>query len=191
MPDEFYTGSDWQGTSGPYVNRNVQLDDLYPQSVNCVGKDVLANGHHPILAIGDQAVANGRGIDQPCGVVVTYDANVQRAVMNVAKGFVCKQYVANILTYAAAVPATWALSLYIGQAVYVDDTPVAAGLAAGVTITLSPLNNAGLANPLAGWLWYDQTEDEDAAVGGGNADAWPKTADNTQTVYTLVNVLMR
>jgi len=187
MTTEFYSSPDWQGTSGPYINRNVQLDDLYPQGAGD-GKDVLENGHHPILAIGDQAAANGRGINQKCGVVVTYEDAVERAVLNIAPGFVCKQYVANVLTYAGGAPATWGASLYIGQPVYLDDST---DLAAGITLSTSPLNEDGLANPLAGWLWYDQTEEEDVGVGGGNADAWPKTADNSKTVYTSVHVLLR
>jgi len=188
MPDEFFSGTDWQGSSGPLVNRNVHPDDLWPHSLQGpAGKDALADGLHPILAIGNDAAAEGRGYDQPCGVMVTFSSAAERAIMNVAKGFICRQYVANVLTYDGGDAATFETSIQIGMAIYVDDSD---DLAAGCTVSLSPLNDAGLYNPLAGWVWYDQTEDEDVGIGGANVDAFPKTVADSLT-YTLLNVLMR
>jgi len=186
MTDEFYEGTDWQGSSEPWVPRDVQDDDLWPHADNVAGKDALASGLHPVLAIGHVGDVD-RDMDV-CGVVVTFNEVLDRAVLNVAPGYICKQYVANILTYAESAPATWAASLYIGQSVYVDSSTVAQGLAAGVTLTLSPFSADGSPNPRAGVLFYDQTEQQDVGIGGGNVDAWPKTVLNDRTVYTLVNV---
>lgn len=189
MTAEFRSGSDWQGSSGPHIPRNVQSDDLWPHSTQGpAGKDVLADGLHPILAIGNDAVAEGRAYDSPVGVMVTYNAAILRAVMNVAPRMVMHNYnVANVLTYGAPAPATFETSLQIGMRVYVDDS---AALAAGVTLSLSPLNDAGLVNVFAGWLWYSQTEDEDVGIGGGNVDAWPKTAANS-LIYTKCDILLK
>ena len=191
MPNtEFYKGTDSEGSSGPIIPRNVQSDDCYPHSTNVAGKDVLANGLHPFQAFGSQAAADGRGVLQKCGVLITYNATILRGVFNVAPGSIYRQYVLNTLTYNGGVDATWDATFDIGQPVYVDDS-AAANITAGVTLTLSPNNDAGLVNPHAGWLWYDQTEDESAGVGGANADAWPKTASNAGPIYSKLNVMLK
>ena len=188
MPTEFFSGTDWQGSSGPLVNRNVHPDDLYPHSLQGpAGKDALADGLHPILAIGNDAAVEGRDYDQATGVMVTFGAEAERAVINIAHGFICRQYVANVLTYDGGDPATFETSIQIGMRIFVDDS---IGLAAGVTVSLSPLNDAGLTNPFAGWVIYDQTEDEDVGIGGANVDAFPKTVANELT-YTLLNVMLK
>lgn len=187
ITDEFYRGTDWEGASTPYINRNVAGDDLWPHGDGGEGeKAALADGLHPVLAIGDDGSDN-RDV-QAVGVMVTYNPDIDRAVMNVAQGFVVRQYVANVLTYDQGSPATFAGVLAIGEPVYVDDS---ADLAAGVTLTLSPANDAGDDNPLAGWLWYDQAEDQDVGIGGDNAAAWPKVASEGELMYVKVNVLMR
>lgn len=189
MTTEFRQGTDWQGSSGPHIPRNYQSDDLYPHSTQGpAAKDVLADGLHPFLALGNDAVAEGRSHDQAVGVMVTYNADILRGVMNVASYWVGHNYnVANVLTYAAGVPDTFETSLQIGMKVYIDDSD---DLATGVTLSLSPLNDAGLVNPHAGWLHYSQTEDEDVGVGGANVDAWPKTALNS-LVNTEVDVMKK
>ena len=76
-------------------------------------------------------------------------------------------------------PATFETAPVIGQPVYVDDT---AALSAGVTLSLSPLSGAGLANPLAGHLFYCQDEYRDGDIGGANAAVtWPLTWANEET----------
>ena len=189
MSNTFRAGTDWQGSSSPHIHRNVQADDLYPHlGQGPALKDALADGLHPVLAIGNDAAAEGRGHDQPVGIMAKYDSAIERAVMNVAHGFICHdQEVDNVLTYGGGVPNTWETSLQIGMKVYVDDSN---DLALGVTLSLSPLNDAGLTNPWAGWLFYAQDEDEDVGVGGANADAWPKTAANEQTNVT-VDVMLK
>ena len=189
MPATFKAGPGWQGTPGPYIERNVLAEDCYPHSLQGpAGKDALANGLHPILAIGNDAVAEGRSHDQLVGVMVTYNLALTRAVMNIGKGFVCKDYsVANVLTYAAPNPATFETSFQIGMKVYIDDS---LPLAAGVTLSLSPLNVDGLVNPHAGWLWPDQTEDPSFYIGGANVDVWPKAAANS-LAYVVANILLK
>ena len=183
MPDEFYKGTDWEGSSGPFINRNVQGDDLWPQGAP---KDALADGLHPILAIG----GTGSRPRNVCGVMVTYNSTLDRAVMNVAPGFVCKQYVANVTGYTGGAGAAnaWSANIYIGAPIYLDDSTV---LAAGVTCSLSSANNAGASNPLVGVAWYSQTEDEDVGIGGHNADAWPKSfEDGSSTHYLTLDVML-
>lgn len=189
MSATFRSGSNWQGSSGPMLSRNVQFDDLYPHAgQGPAGKDTLENGHHPILAIGNDAVAEGRNLDQMCGIVVTVDETLSRAVMNVASGFIAHdQIISNILTYNGGNPQTFETLLQIGMPVYVDDSD---DIGAGDTLTLSPLNDAGVVNPLAGYLWYSQTEDEDVGIGGANVDAWPKTNANSLTL-TAVDIILR
>ncbi len=189
MTAEFRQGTDWQGSSGPMITRNVQSDDCYPHSTQGpAAKDVLADGLHPILAIGNDAVLEGRDHDQAVGVMVTYNVDILRGVFNVAPRWIGRNYnVANVLTYSGGNPDTFETSLQIGMKVYVDDS---ADLANGVTLSLSPLNENDLVNPWAGWLWYDQTEDEDIGVGGANVDAWPKTALGS-LVYTEANIMLK
>ena len=192
MPDVFQSGTDWQTSSEPNVNVTVQEPDTWPVGARSVSttKDLLADGLHPVVAIGGMTAADGRPLNVT-GVVVTYTAGLTQAkgivTVNIARGAIVRQYVANILTYNGGAPATFETAPVIGQPVYVDDTD---DLGEGVTLSLSPLNVAGLVNPLAGWLWYDQTEIIDDGVGGPNYSAdWPKTWLNS-LVETEVNVML-
>lgn len=188
MPDDFLSGTDWQGSSGPYIERQVALADLWPEGLNSESdaagdKDVLVDGLHPVLAIGGQTALNGRQVGQLTGVAVHYQTTglVQ---MNIARGMIVKAYVANILTHAR----TYETAPVIGQPVYVDDSVI---ISSGVTLSLSPLNDNGVANPLAGWLWYCQDEYLDAGVGGPNvATIWPLTWAN-ELVEAEVCVLLK
>ena len=177
MPDEFISGPDWQCTSGPHLPRAYDASvDLWPHGAGSEAgggdKDVLADGLHPVLAIGLKA----NRPNNLTGVVVSYNSNNDRAIMNLAEKVVVRQYVANVLTYDQGDPDTFDQSLSIGDPVYVDDSD---GLAAGVTLSRSPLNSAGNANPLAGYLHYDQDEYDDSGVGGaGAAITWPQVLAN-------------
>lgn len=185
--DEFYFGTDWEQSSGPIITRQIHDSDLWPHGaaseIGGGNKDVLADGLHPILAIG--AVAD-RAAVMKCGVVVSWLGHL--AQVNVAPGFISRQYVANILTYNGGNAATWAAAYNVGMPVYIDDS---APMSSGVTLSLSPLNSAGSANPLAGYLVPAQDEYLDNVVGGANAtDPWPKTGNNAATVETLVTVML-
>ena len=189
--EEFYGDTDWQQSSGPQVDRNYHLADLWPQIDTApAAKDVLEDGLHPVFAIGGQTTADGRP-ENLTGVVKTYNATATMAVINIADGAVVRAYVSNILTYTPGVgPATFNGAPAIGDPVYVDDSDA---LGAGCTLSLSPLNDAdpGLPNPLAGWLFYCQDEYADRNIGGPNATSdWPKTWDAETGSEYLVCVLL-
>lgn len=193
MPDEFISGSDWQQSEhdGGFA-RKVMLDDVWPQGENSESdgagdKDDLADGLHPILAIGGQTAANGRP-DNLCGVVWTYDSDSEQVVVIVQGGFISRQYVANVLTYSGGDPNTFEGAPNIGMPVYVDDSD---GLSSGVCLSLSELNDDDVTNPLAGWLWYCQDEYADSGVGGPNESAdWPKSWSDTELEETEVCVML-
>lgn len=179
MSTTFYQGTDWATSQGPRVHRNVADEDLYPHGS---GKDALEDGLHPVLAIG--GASDTRRVDHKCGVLVTYESESGRAVVNVAQGAIVKAYIANITGYSGGDANAFATSLTIGMPVYIDDSD---DLPAGVTLSLCPTNDADASNPLAGYLWYDQTEDVDPL--GANSDAWPKTVAEELVISTL-NIML-
>ena len=201
MPETLQAGTDWQQSSGPEIDRKYHEADLWPiaDNSNDGSKDELEDGLHPVVAIGGRTTAYGRP-DLLTGVVKTYDENATIAVVNIADGVVVRQYVANILTYTpGGHAATWEGSPTIGQPVYVDDSD---DLGAGVTLSLSPLNQddgeARVPNPLAGYLFYCQDEYADFEVGGPNVlSDWVRGRspalplwDGTETVEYEVCVLL-
>ena len=186
---EYYDGPAWQGSSGPYVMRTVDVsEDVWPQGTGAMGeidggdKDVLADGLHPVLAIGPKA-NRPRNLT---GVVVSYQSNNDRAVMNLADKVIVRQYVSNILTYSGGAGNTFDTSLAVGDPVYVDDS---GPLSAGVTLSRSPLNESGSGNPLAGYVWRCQDQYDDSGIGGVDGDVFPMTLANT-AVETEVCVIL-
>lgn len=183
--DEFLSGPGWQASSEPYLTIRVPVTDLWPvgalaESGGATDKDDLDNeaGQHPILAIG----ARANRPNNLCGVVVTVHNGF--AVLNVAPAAMVKAYVANITAH----PATYAAAFAIGAPVYLDDS---AALSAGVTLSLAAANDAAANNPFVGYLFYDQDEYVDAAVGGANAAAvWPKAANNAALVEAELTVML-
>lgn len=75
--------------------------------------------------------------------------------------------VRNVLTYAAAVEATWG-TLNFGQAVYYDPS---ATMPAACKLSLSPLDNAGATNTLFGHIVWAQ--DEIPEPQRGDRDPYP------------------
>jgi len=175
MTTEFYSGTDWQDSSGPTLIAQVHEPYVWPVDDNSeAAKDALAAGLHPVVAIGSRLQADGRA-NNMTGVVTSFTAGLTTATdlvrVNVAHGMIVRNYVANVLTYSGTTANTFETTPIPGQAVYVDDS---LALAAGVTLSLSPLNGlagTSLPNPLAGYLWYCEDEYADAAVGGPNAAA--------------------
>jgi len=172
MPTEFQSGSDWQQSSGPIVNVDVHEADCWPVDDNAavLTKDALADGLHPVIAIGGRAAADGRPLNVT-GVVMKYEAGLTTAtgiaVVNIADGMIVRQYVSNILTYSGTNPNSYETTPVVGQPVYVDDSQA---LSAGVTLSMSPLNgHGGLHNPMAGVLWYCQDEMANAEMGGARS----------------------
>jgi len=180
-PATFRDGSDWQQSSGPHTIVQVHESDCWPVDDNSGSgtKDDLINGRHPVIAIGGRTVALGRPLNVT-GVVVSVhnattgvSAGTDKVQVNIADGVIVRQYVSNILTYNAGAPATFETTPVPGYPVYVDDS---GDLSEGVTLSMSPLNEAGLKNPQAGVLWYCQDEYMDSDVGGPNAAATFDTA---------------
>lgn len=176
MSDVFQLGPDWQDTSGPYVTVPVHEKDIWPVADNSGSgtKDSIfdANGDyagvHPVIAIGGRTAADGRPLNIT-GIVVSAipgsTTSLGRVIVNIADGFIVKQWVANVLTYAAGSAATFEQAPVVGQPVYVDDSD---DLGEGVTLSMSPLNDADVKNPQAGVLFYCQDEMADSAQGGPN-----------------------
>ena len=180
-----YIGADWQQTFDPMVSRTYEAEYLWPYGVGSDSgggdKALLEQGDHPFLAIGVKAI---RPLNE-VGVLMTFDGISK--VLNLAHGFAAKAAVANVLTYAAGSPDTFDTSVNIGDPVYIDDSD---DLATNVTLSLSPLNDLGADNPLAGFVFYDQTEYDDAQFGGeGSARSYPVTVADELTVVTLTVML--
>ena len=180
---EFYKDTDWQ-TGGPMQTVMAEIGALWPQG-SAQSKDDLVDGLHPVVALVPKA---NRSASALTGIVVSVEDAAGLVQVNIAKGAIVKQFVANVLTYAAGSPATFDQSVALGQPVYLDDST---DLAAGVTLSLSPKNESDADNPLVGWIWYDQSEYKDAGVGGANAaSAFPKVVANSLT-NTIFNILLK
>jgi hypothetical protein len=169
MTATFWAGTNWQQSSEPHTIIDAQESDCWPVDDRSGSgtKDQLAPGLHPVIALGGRTVANGRPLNMT-GVVVSYAGTgagtaTDRVEVNVADGTVVRNYVANVLTYAAGVPATFEQTPIPFQPVYVDDSN---DLAEGVTLSMSPLNDADVRNPLAGYLYYCQDEIADTHAAG-------------------------
>ena len=180
----FQVGSDWQQSLGPELMRQVKLADVWPEGTP---KDDLSDGDHPVVAVGPATAADGRP-NQPVGVVVSYESVSGIVVMNFAPGLIVLQDVANVLTYSGSVPNTFETSLNFGRVVYVDDS--AGDLGVGTTLSLSPQNDAGLKNPIAGYIWRKQDEIADSGIGGDNTDPFPITVANSLVETNLAIMLV-
>jgi len=193
MTTQFYSGSAWQQSSEPHTFIDVQESDCWPVDDRSGSgtKDQLADGLHPVIAIGGRTAADGRPLNLT-GVVVSCNISTagtatDRIVVNIADGTIVRNYVANVLTYSAGSPATFETAPVVGQPVYVDDTD---DLGEGVTLSMSPLSDAGLRNPLAGYLWYCQDEIADGQVGGSRSTATFDTSLSNSLVQQVYCVLL-
>ena len=174
MSATFYSGTDWQDSSGPETIVQIHEPYVWPVDDNSeAAKDVLAAGLHPVVACGSRLQADGRA-NNLTGVVTSFDEGITAGTsidmvrINIADGMIVRNYVANVLTYSGVETATFETAPIPGQAVYVDDSAI---LPAGVTLSLSPLNGlagTSLPNPLAGYLWYCEDEYADATFGLAN-----------------------
>jgi len=193
---EFY-GHGYETSSIPLTIVDVHEGDIWPIADNAeAAKDAIAAGLHPVVAIGGRTAADGRPLNVT-GVVISFSAGLTvpfgRVRVNIADGYIVKNYVSNIDGYVAGGAAnSWENAPVIGQPVYVDDST---DLGAGCTLSMSPLNDANpaVANPMAGVLWYCQDEYVDVAQGGSvlAADAvWPLSWSDEATEEHLVCVLL-
>lgn len=194
MSTTFYSGPQWEQSSGPIITRDYHFDDLWPIGAHgdCAGgaKDDLEDGLHPVVAIGPNA-ANGDKTGRPgnlTGVVIACTDDAELAQVNVADKAIVRSYVANNTTYSGTTPITPDASMAIGEQVWVDDS---SGLPTGVTLSRSPINEEQEANPLAGYLHYCQDEMQDYLVGGPNRTAvWPKEDDSGDVTYIEYCVML-
>ena len=174
MPATFYEGTNWQQSSEPHTIVDVQESDCWPVDDRSGSgtKDQLDDNLHPVIAIGGRTAADGRPLNLT-GVVVSINLSTlgtatDRVEVNIADGTIVRQYVSNILTYSGGSANTFETAPVVGQPVYVDDSD---DLSEGVTLSMSPLNDGDVRNPLAGYLWYCQDEIADGQVGGSRATA--------------------
>ena len=189
-PQVFYSGVDYEQSSDPYLPITVQRTDCWP-----LNGLTMVDGDHPVLALTPVA---GRP-NCPVGVVVTVDAHnpalatdTLRVVANPQLGPIVRAWVCNITGYGDAVANAWAATLAFGTPIYVDDSvEVGSAQAPGCTLSLSAANSATALNPLAGYAWRCQDEEVDTAVGGANAEVFPKAfASGTDEDWLLVCVLL-
>lgn len=172
MSAEFY-GHGYQCSSEPLNIIDALESDIWPVADNSGSgtKDAIGDGLHPVVALGGRTAADGRPLNLT-GVVISFTAGLTiatgRVRINIADGACVVNYVANVLTYANNVPATFEQTPVPFQPVYVDDSN---DLQEGVTLSMSPLNDTDVANPLAGHLYYCQDELPDAAYGGARTAA--------------------
>lgn len=91
---------------------------------------------------------------QLCGTILTVDAGASIAIIDFTASMVYREDVRNVLTYAAGVEATFG-NINVGDPVFYDRSPT---MPAGVYLSTSPLDNAGVANPLFGFVVLDADE---------------------------------
>jgi hypothetical protein len=127
-------------------------------------------------AIGEPFLVAGGLLDKRItGHVLTLDADQSMIIGDVTQGAVYRYQVRNVLTYAAAVEATWD-ALNVGTPVYYDGSST---MPAGVKLSTSPLDKDGLGQALFGYVVPDQGE-LPAAFPKGGAGA------STQTVAVMM-----
>lgn len=97
---------------------------------------------------------------QLTGTVLVVDAVDEIAVIDFTHSMVYEHDVRNVLTYAAAVEATWG-AINIGDPIYYDRS---ATMPANAKLSTSPLDNTGAANPLFGFRV--PANDADVAAAG-------------------------
>lgn len=188
MPDEFYKGTDWEGSSGPILPRMVAATDLWPHGLHSDGrnadKDVLEDGLHPVLALGPETARPNNLI----GVVMKF-TNQYLVTLNLADKFIVRNYVANVTVHGDNNGGdTYAAHYHALDPVYIDDSPC---LSDGVTLSLSPLNDNGEANPLAGYIFYCQDEYLDGGIGGPNlSEVFPIAADVANLVEAVLCIML-
>ena len=177
-----YQGSDWESELVVDTKtRQVLFASMYPNGVGGGSgggnKAVLVEGDHAFQALGDNAdrlPTTAVGVTQS---VVT--AGVRASV--VLSG-AYKANIANVLTYAANIPDTYSNSVNEWTPVYIDDSDSLANDT--TTLSLSPLNEDGDDNPLAGWIRRDQSDFDDTFAGGAASVAtWPLTPGATESVF--------
>lgn len=82
------------------------------------------------------------------GTILSINATTTMATIDFTHGMVYNHEVRTVLTYKVGAEATWQ-ALNVGDTVYYDGS---ATMPAGVYLSVSPLDNAGAANPIFGHI---------------------------------------
>ena len=127
-------------------------------------------------AVNGRDYANGEALTGVIISLATSDGGTAYVELDVAPGNVYNFPVRNVLTYAAAVEATWG-AINIGDPVYYDDS---ATMPAGVYLSTSPLDNLGNANVKYGHVVGCTVAD---------MDDYPKGAATASTQDCGVNII--
>lgn len=167
-----YQGPDWAESALADVPQpKFHFAEIWPVGAGSSStggdKDPLEEGDHVFVAVGPKAL---RSFNTLVGVTSTVlegtDNDDSQAELRIQPGEAFKAKISNVLTYDQGDPATFLTSLAIGQDVYVDDSD---GLPDDVTLSFSPNNDQGNANPHAGIIWRGQRDFDDTYVGGFGA----------------------
>lgn len=115
--------------------------------------------------VGNPAAVTGRlATGLQTGVIKSIDAGRSLAILDLTSRKIYRFLVRNVLTYAAAVEATWG-AINIGDPVYYDPSSTMPG---GVYLSTSPLDKDGVGNTLWGHVAM-LNETDTAAKGGATA----------------------
>ena len=166
------------------VRRSYPLDQLTPAETT----RLYTNGWLVAVAVVPESIAvgNANPRDVPVGIFVNReDGTTESALVDVTPKQLVRLPVANVLTYSGGTPDTFAATVSNGVEVYLDNS---AALGDTTSLSLSPLNDAGDANPLWGRTSYSFTYGELPDTPMGNATittAYPVTAGATLTIVSL------
>lgn len=162
------TLSSYEASSGPILTWEFPYARL---------EDATPTLHKPAAVLG-----NLLG-QQLTGTLISLDAANSIAVINIAPGVVYYHQVRNVLTYAAAVEATWT-TLDVGTPLYYDRS---ATMPAGVYLSASPADNTGQANPFFGYVVLAQNEIPDGFT--SNANPYPAGSAIAGVTHTDIAVM--
>ena len=186
-----YQGTDWAESALANVpSPKYHFDDVWPQGVGSASdgsdKDPLEAGDHVFLAVGPKT---DRTVKTLVGFTSVVVEEAEQLELRTTPNEACKAKISNVLTYDQGDPATFVTSIDVGMLVYLDDSP---GLPTDVTLSFSPLNAAGDANPLAGIIHRGQSDYDDSGVGGfGASTDFPVTVADELTEVQFAVMLIK
>lgn len=128
---------------------------LYPYEVSNVGAERIWDVPYARLEDATPEVGHAAALisilpgTQLCGVVKVIDADASRAVIDFTPAKIYSFSVRNVITYSGAAEQTFA-AVNIGDPVYYDGGATMVTL--GLELSTSPLDAAGAANPLFGFV---------------------------------------
>lgn len=145
---------EYEASSGPICTVEVPYDRM---------SDATPTLHKPAWVLG----AATPTIGDLTGTLISLDATNSIAVINTAHGAQYYHKVRNVVTYAQGAESTFT-QLNFGMPVYYDPSST---MPAGYHLSLSPLDENDVVNPLFGHIVWSQTEIADGF--SSNADPYP------------------